>query len=272
MRRCLEFYITQDYTNLPPHLPIFQSLHTHTHTRKLKIQNSPFSNPIETYQYYSFPYCRRHHENTNTNDGSKTDETPIGGVPIRSRSSSLSSFFNDFASALVGDRYETSPYDITFRKDINHEVLCRVSLSYQDLEKYRYAIQNNYFIEMYLNDLPMWNYVGDYHDNFNDVRNDDNVLLTLVEEESYGSKTTKTQNAARTITLYPHLHFYLGYHTKLDTKNGNRINQIVAAKLTTDVRMYICLCVCMYMSGLRMMCVLCLVFLFWSYAFSISES
>lgn len=70
--------------------------------------------------------------------------------------------------------------------------------------KFKEAIHNNYFFEMFVEDLPMWGYVGDF------------VNEDLLMGEVEGSKTY----------LFPHLQFHLGFNN----------DQIVSAKVTTDVR------------------------------------
>lgn len=105
----------------------------------------------------------------------------------------------------MGDRRETSPYDISFLDAVDWRMLCKTELSAPDLARFKEAIHNNYFFEMFVEDLPMWGYIGDFSDE------------DFIIGEVSGSKTY----------LFPHLHFFFGY-------NGN---QIVAAKVTTDVSM-----------------------------------
>lgn len=105
--------------------------------------------------------------------------------------------------SLVGDRRESTPYEITFLDSVEWRLLCKTTLGPVELKKFKDAIHSDYFFEMFVEDLPMWGYIGD-------ATNED-FLIGEVE----GSKTF----------LFPHLHFYLGYNGK----------QIVAAKVTTDI-------------------------------------
>ena len=82
-------------------------------------------------------------------------------------------------------------------------LLCKVTLDKDELTKFKEAIHNSYFFEMFVEDLPMWGYIGD-------IENED-IVIGEVE----GSKTY----------LFPHLHFRLGYNK----------DQIVSAKVTTEV-------------------------------------
>jgi hypothetical protein len=102
----------------------------------------------------------------------------------------------------VGDRRESSPYDITFKDNIEYRVLCKKTLTPDDLVKLKEAVHNYYFFEMFVEDLPMWGYVGDVSDE------------DFIMGEVSGSKTY----------LFPHLHFLFGYNN----------DQIVTAKITTD--------------------------------------
>jgi hypothetical protein len=110
-----------------------------------------------------------------------------------------------FGESLFGDHLETSPYQISFLESVDWRLLCKKTTLYKNqLEKFKEVIHNNYFFEMFVEDLPVRGYIGD--------ATDEAFLIGEVK----GSKTF----------LFPHLHFYLGY-------NGD---QIVAAKVTTDVR------------------------------------
>lgn len=108
--------------------------------------------------------------------------------------------------SIVGDRRETSPYEISFMDSIDWRLLCKRTFDKDELEQFKHAIHNNYFFEMFVEDLPMWGYIGD-------AATDEDYFLGEVEG------TSKTY-------LFPHLHFYIGYNE----------DQIVATKVTTDVR------------------------------------
>ena len=73
-----------------------------------------------------------------------------------------------------------------------------------DIVKLKEAIHNNYFFEMFVEDLPMWGYIGD-------IADEDMIVGEMID----GSKTY----------LFTHLNFILGHNN----------NQIVSAKVTTDV-------------------------------------
>ena len=105
--------------------------------------------------------------------------------------------------SIVGDRRETSPYEVSFGDNVEWRLLCNKELAPVELQKFKDAIHNDYYFEMFVEDLPLWGYIGDaaYED--------------MIVGETEGSKTY----------LFTHLHFNIGH-------NGN---QIVSVKVNTDV-------------------------------------
>ena len=164
-----------------------------------RASHSPFNNPTETYRYYSMPFCQSHSkEQPDDGNAEETEERRTlqreGAIKHKQR----------LGESIVGDRRETSPYDITFLDSVDWRELCQITVEPADLKKFKDAIHNNYFFEMFVEDLPMWGYLGDFLDE------------DLIIGEISGSQTY----------LFPHLHFFFGYNK----------DQIVTAKVTTDVR------------------------------------
>lgn len=165
----------------------------------------PFNNPTETYRYYSLPFCHQHSTEQEEREAAEEEnvmvdlptnsEKRVGAIRHRQR----------MGESLVGDRRETAPYEITFGDDVEWRLLCKKTLNSDDLKQFKHAIHDNYFFEMFVEDLPMWGYVGD------DGAEGDSFIIDEVE----GTRTF----------LFPHLHFNLGF-------NGD---QIVSAIVTTDV-------------------------------------
>lgn len=56
----------------------------------------------------------------------------------------------------MGDRRETSPYGITFKDPVEWRSLCKKTYKPDELQKFKHAVENNYFFEMLIEDLPMW--------------------------------------------------------------------------------------------------------------------
>ena len=97
---------------------------------------------------------------------------------------------------LDGDRMAESLYKINFREDIKSRDLCTLKLNYNDVEKLRNAIEDLYYFEFVLDDLPVRGFIGQ-----------------LEEQLMPGTSTTY---------LWTHMHFALQY-------NGD---QIVVANVT----------------------------------------
>jgi len=134
----------------------------------------PFNNPSETYEYYSLPFCSR----------SKKKRR------------------EDFGERLVGDRKVISPYEVTFLDNVPWRLLCEQSFSRSELQMFTNAVENDYYFEMFIEDLPMWGYVGE-------VEGEDVLLGHLETIRRY---------------IYPHLHFSIGYHE----------DQVVSVNVSTN--------------------------------------
>jgi len=132
----------------------------------------PFNNPTETYRYYSLPFCRKHVPDEVVKVGLH------GGHRLRHK----------LGESITGNRKETSPYELTFKDNVHWRLLCEEELSPESLQQFKDAIHNNYFFEMFVDDLPMWGYIGE-------IFGEDMIL-----GETENSKTF----------LYPHLHFKIG--------------------------------------------------------------
>lgn len=124
----------------------------------------PYHNPQETYHYYSLPVCR----------------------PDRVRHRSLS-----LGEVLDGDRMAESLYRIAFRKDHSRRQLCQLQLDAQQIDQLKEAVEELYYFEFVLDDLPVRGFVG------------------YLEESTFLPHTHK-------VGLWTHLDFHLEY-------NGDRL-------------------------------------------------
>uniref|UniRef100_A0A7I4C5J2 Transmembrane 9 superfamily member n=1 Tax=Physcomitrium patens TaxID=3218 RepID=A0A7I4C5J2_PHYPA len=93
----------------------------------------PFHNPSETYQYYDLPFCKPDHF-VHKSEG-------LGEV-------------------LEGDRMVNSRYNFTFKVDKSVEDLCTVKLSPADIVKFKKAVEQDYYFQMFFDDLPLQGFVG----------------------------------------------------------------------------------------------------------------
>ncbi|KAF5841834.1 putative transporter [Dunaliella salina] len=94
----------------------------------------PYHNPTETYQYYNLPFCQ-----------------PSGGKEYK---------LLDLGEVLEGDRLVSTPYDMKFREDRDNQLLCKKHLSREDVQAFRDAVKGDYYFQMYLDDLPVWGFIG----------------------------------------------------------------------------------------------------------------
>nr|XP_028560736.1 LOW QUALITY PROTEIN: transmembrane 9 superfamily member 1 [Podarcis muralis] len=124
----------------------------------------PYHNPQETYHYYQLPVCSP--EN------------------IRHKSLTL-------GEVLDGDRMAESMYEIRFRENVDKKVLCEMKLTPEQVEHLRQAIEELYYFEFVVDDLPLRGFVG------------------YMEESGFLPHTHK-------IGLWTHLDFHLEW-------NGDRI-------------------------------------------------
>lgn len=99
----------------------------------------PYANPQETYPYYSLPYC--HPE-----DGHKTDEADPNA---------------SISEVLSGHSLRLSGHHLYFAKDEKLTTECKVTLDAAAAKKFSDAVRNQWFYQMYLDDLPVWGMVGE---------------------------------------------------------------------------------------------------------------
>lgn len=106
---------------------------------------------------------------------------------------------------LNGDRLMSSLYDLKFKEDKTHAVLCHKRLTSSDIARFRDTIAQDFYFQMYYDDLPLWGFVGkverDYsghggeenakyylfnHLNFNVLYNADEVIaIQSLSDPSY---------------------------------------------------------------------------------------
>lgn len=94
----------------------------------------PFTNPSETYEYYSLPYCQ-------PKDGVKYKTLGMGEV-------------------VDANRMASSPYQLNFGVPKDSVSICERSLDEKEIGKFRMAVQNDWYFQMYYDDLPVWGFIG----------------------------------------------------------------------------------------------------------------
>lgn len=119
----------------------------------------PYFNKHETYHYYSLPVCHP--------------------SKIVHRSLTL-------GEVLDGDRMAESLYEINFRVDVPERSLCTMKLTAADIRRFRDIIEDLYYFEIVIDDLPARGFFGQLEER------------VLPHEH--------------TVYLWTHLHFHLEYH------------------------------------------------------------
>jgi len=177
---------------------------THDQVNIVVNKVGPFNNPTETYRYYSLPFCKEHSTVEQESAAALKQDVELRHNFKGDKIKAAQRIKMSTGETIVGDRRESSPYEVSYDDSVEWRLLCKVHLVAEDLSKLKDAINNNYFFEMFVEDLPMWGYLGD-------IENED-----MIAGEMMGNSKTY---------LFTHLNFIIGHNN----------NQIVSAKVTTDV-------------------------------------
>ncbi|CAL9214489.1 unnamed protein product [Arabidopsis halleri] len=111
----------------------------------------PYNNPQETYNYYSLPFCRPSGNNVHKWGG-------LGEV-------------------LGGNELIDSEIAIKFLKNVDRNVICPLELDEAKVKHFKDAIESSYWFEFFMDDLPLWGFVGELHPDKNS-ENGKHVLYT----------------------------------------------------------------------------------------------
>jgi len=98
---------------------------------------SPYVNPTESYRYYDLPFCAP----SNTYEESQS-----------------------LGEKLTGNRKMNSLYEIQFQVNSPKKQICDQTFSNEQLEKFRNAIKQNYYFEMFIEEIPVGNAIGVFKD------------------------------------------------------------------------------------------------------------
>eukprot|EP00475_Leptophrys_vorax_P028769 TRINITY_DN41862_c0_g1_i1.p1 TRINITY_DN41862_c0_g1~~TRINITY_DN41862_c0_g1_i1.p1 ORF type:complete len:623 (+),score=67.04 TRINITY_DN41862_c0_g1_i1:89-1870(+) len=97
----------------------------------------PYNNPQETYNYYELPFCKP--------QASKRPEHKWGGL----------------GEVLQGNELIDSQMEFKYRMDMPKRTICSDTLKDDTAKKFKYAIENHYWYELFMDDLPIWGFVGE---------------------------------------------------------------------------------------------------------------
>ncbi|CAL5430354.1 unnamed protein product [Camellia sinensis] len=91
------------------------------------------------------------------------------GDPVPCYSNKVGPFHNpkhvkekkeSLGDVLIGDRLASAPYKIDFLVEKDAELACKKKLKKEEVSQFRTALAQEYYIEMYFDDLPAWAFIG----------------------------------------------------------------------------------------------------------------
>nr|CAD2176998.1 unnamed protein product [Meloidogyne enterolobii] len=127
----------------------------------------PYSNRQETYNYYSLPFCK-------------------------GRKEAIGHYHETLGEALLGVDLQFSGLEINFKKELKKTVICTKYISRDDADAFVFAVEHNYWYQMYIDELPIWALVGEKetgasfiytHKKFEIGYNGDNIVVVDVTAE-----------------------------------------------------------------------------------------
>ncbi|KAL6634548.1 hypothetical protein ACP70R_027219 [Stipagrostis hirtigluma subsp. patula] len=110
----------------------------------------PYNNPQETYNYFSLPFCH----------ASENHVHKWGGL----------------GEVLGGNELIDSQIDIKFGKNVDKGTICSLELDPVKAKQFSDAIENSYWFEFFIDDLPLWGFVGEAD------RNNDNKYFLFTHK------------------------------------------------------------------------------------------
>eukprot|EP00981_Chlorochromonas_danica_P010976 scaffold3595_cov235-Ochromonas_danica.AAC.14 len=97
----------------------------------------PYHNPQETYPYYALPFCKPEH-------GIETSKRPSG-----------------IGEYLEGNELRNSGFKMHYLVNVDREDVCDMKLDAEKVADFEKAVDQQYWYELFLDDLPMWGMVGE---------------------------------------------------------------------------------------------------------------
>ena len=98
----------------------------------------PYQNRQETYEYFSLPFCSGNFEHN-----------------VRYR------HHDNIGDALQGVELTNTGMEIRFHKPVASTVYCEIEIDENIYKRFKYAIDNHYWFQMYMDDLPIWGIIGE---------------------------------------------------------------------------------------------------------------
>ncbi|KAK8934437.1 hypothetical protein KSP39_PZI014567 [Platanthera zijinensis] len=95
----------------------------------------PYNNPQETYNYYSLPFCQ-------------PGENP-------------SHKWGGLGEVLGGNELIDSQIELKYQKNVDKGSICSLELDEVNVAQFKDAIETSYWFEFFIDDLPLWAFVGE---------------------------------------------------------------------------------------------------------------
>jgi hypothetical protein len=122
--RCLfnstsrQICLVMKFVRRSDHVVVFSSL--------LPSRNcSPFNNPMETYRYYTLPYCQEHTTELDSEDEAEEESRNMAAVKGDRKGGAR--FKQRLGETVAGDHKETSPYEITYLDQVRRYISRSIS-------------------------------------------------------------------------------------------------------------------------------------------------
>eukprot|EP01112_Ceratiomyxa_fruticulosa_P014609 TRINITY_DN4200_c0_g1_i1.p1 TRINITY_DN4200_c0_g1~~TRINITY_DN4200_c0_g1_i1.p1 ORF type:complete len:612 (-),score=94.66 TRINITY_DN4200_c0_g1_i1:182-2017(-) len=147
----------------------------------------PYSNPTETYEYYSLPFC-----------------PPKGGLVYKK---------SKLGERIEGDKAVLSDYKLPFVQDVKNAKLCDHTINREQIKKFHKAISQYYYFEMIYDDLSLFGFIGTVETLYPDGRNGLESAPSI-----FGGRLVEG-GGTNIYYLFKHLDFHIEY-------NGNQVIKI----------------------------------------------
>ncbi|KAF4369478.1 hypothetical protein G4B88_016418 [Cannabis sativa] len=118
----------------------------------------PYQNPSESYSYFDLPFCQ-------PDNFKKKNRT--------------------LSELLSGDNLIKAPYELEFLVEKRLEIACSKTLTKEEVSQFREAIKRNYYFQMYYDDLPILESIGESYNRgiITDMDNYTFILHTYIQFE-----------------------------------------------------------------------------------------
>lgn len=100
----------------------------------------PYNNPQETYNYYRLPFCK-------PRPADRAEHS-----------------WGNLGEVLQGNELINSQLDIRFKENIPRQAVCSQLLAPESAAAFQDAVLRHYWYEHFLDDLPVWGFVGEVRD------------------------------------------------------------------------------------------------------------